>query len=161
MVHRIDRNARRFKRANRFKVYVTTPALRAALFGPVTADDPAMGALAETAVFAQCFHSDVDLHYARWAKGEVDIVHLDGMLTPLWCIDVKWSDRPGRHPEELTSLATFASRHPKASVGITTRTVARSLPHWPGRGSLRARPTSLYCYVVGTESDSLGCTVGG
>ena len=44
VVHRIDRNARRFKRASRFKVYVTTPALRAALFGPVTADDPAMGA---------------------------------------------------------------------------------------------------------------------
>lgn len=149
VVHRIDRNARRFKRASRFKVYVTTPALRAALFGPVTADDPAMGALAETAVFAQWFHSDVDLHYARWAKGEVDIVQLDGMLTPLWCVDVKWSDRPGRHPEELTSLAAFARRHPKARVGITTRTVARSLPHWPGRGSLRARPTSLYCYTVG------------
>ena len=149
VVHRIDRNARRFRRANRFKVYVTTPALRCALFGPVAADDPAMGALAETAVFAQWFHSDVDLHYARWANGEVDIVHLDAMLTPQWCIDVKWSDRPARNPEELRSLAAFASRHPKANVGITTRTVARSLPHWPGPGSLRAQPTSLYCYIVG------------
>ena len=56
VVHRIDRNARRFKRATRFKVYVTTPALRCALFGPVKEDDDAMGALAETAVFAQWFH---------------------------------------------------------------------------------------------------------
>ena len=149
MVHRVDRNARRFRRATRFKVYVTTPALRTALFGPVTADDPAMGALAETAVFAQWFHSDVDLHYARWATGEVDIVHLGGAPTPRWCIDVKWSDRPGRKPEELTSLAEFAARHPLADVEITTRTVARSLSHWPGPGSLRARPTSLYCYIVG------------
>lgn len=149
VVHRIDRNARRFKRASRFKVYVTTPALRAALFGPVAADDLAMGALAETAVFAQWFHSNADLHYARWANGEVDIVHLDGMQTPIWCIDVKWSDRPGQHPEELTSLAAFSSRHPTATLRITTRTVARSLPRWPGPGSLRAQPTSLYCYVVG------------
>lgn len=149
VVHRIDRNARRFRRANRFKVYVATPALRSALFGPVAADDPAMGALAETAVFAQWFHSDDDLHYARWANGEVDIVCLGRMQTPQWCIDVKWSDRPGRNPKELTSLAEFASRHPKAKMGITTRTLARSLPHWPGPGSLRARPTSLYCYIVG------------
>ena len=149
VVHRIDRSARRFKRASRFKVYITTPALRSALFGPVAADDPAMGALAETAVFAQWFHSDTDLHYARWADGEVDIVHLGAMLKPEWCIDVKWSDRPGRNPEELRSLAEFASQHPKADVGITTRTVRRSLPHWPGPGSLDVVPTSLYCYTVG------------
>lgn len=63
-------------------MYVTTPALRGALFGPVTADNPAMGALAETAVFAQWFHFSVDPHYGRWANGEVDIVRLGAMLTP-------------------------------------------------------------------------------
>ena len=55
VVHRIDHNARRFKRANHFKVYVTTPALRCALFGPVAEDDEEMGPVAETAVFAQWF----------------------------------------------------------------------------------------------------------
>ena len=49
VVHRVDQNARRFKRANRFKVYVTTPALQCALFGPVSEDDAEMGQLAETA----------------------------------------------------------------------------------------------------------------
>ena len=153
VVHRIDHNARRFKRATRFKVYVTTPALRSALFGPVTEDDEAMGALAETAVFAQWFHAGVDLHYARWRtgrmEGEVDIVHLDKRQQPAWCLDVKWSDRPARHPEELTSLAAFATRHQNATAVVTTRTLERSVTAWPGPGRLNAFQTSLYCYAVG------------
>ena len=153
IVHRIDGNARRFRRATRFKVYVTTPALRCALFGPVTADDDAMGALAETAVFAQWFHADVDLHYARWRTGrrdgEVDIVHVDKRQKPRWCVDVKWSDRPVTRPEELRGLAEFSSRHPDAGVAVTTRTVERPVPNWPGSKTLNAVPTSVYCHAVG------------
>ena len=152
VVHRIDRTARRFKRVTRFKVYVTTPALRAALFGPVAADDDAMGAVAETAVFAQWFHSDLDLHYARGQSGrggEVDIVHLDRSQTPQWCVEVKWSDRVVRHTEELATLADFSRRHPDADVGVTTRTAERADVPWPGRGRLNFEPTSLYCYTVG------------
>ena len=153
IVHRIDGNARRFRRATRFKVYVTTPALRCALFGPVTAEDDAMGALAETAVFAQWFHADVDLHYARWRTGrrdgEVDIVHLDKRQQPRWCVDVKWSDRPVTRPEELTGLAEFARRHPDASALVTTRTAERSVLNWPGPEALNAVPTSIYCHAVG------------
>ena len=155
VVHRIDHNARRFKRATRFKVYVTTPALRSALFGPVTEDDEAMGALAETAVFAQWFHASVDLHYARWRtgqmEGEVDIVHLDKRQRPVWCLDVKWSDRPAQRPEELSSLAAFAGRHPDAAVLVTTRTLGQSVSHWAGPRSLHAVPTSVYCYTVGRD----------
>ncbi|MDE2905900.1 MAG: ATP-binding protein [Acidobacteriota bacterium] len=153
VVHRIDHNAHRFRRATRFKVYVTTPALRAALFGPVQENDDAMGALAESAVFAQWFHADVDLHYARWRAGreigEVDLVHLDKRQKPSWCLDVKWSDRPGQRPDELASLANFARRHPDAAVLVTTRTLERSVSSWPGPGRLNAVPTSLYCYAVG------------
>ena len=153
VVHRVDGNARRFRRATRFKVYVTTPALRCALFGPVTAEDEAMGAVAETAVFAQWFHADVDLHYARWRTGrrdsEVDIVHLDKRQRPRWCIDVKWSDRPVKHPSELRGLAEFSSRHPDAGVAVTTRTVERIVPDWQGSKALIAVPTSVYCHAVG------------
>ena len=156
VVHRIDRNARRFRRATRFKVYVNTPALRCALFGPVTADDDAMGSLAETAVFAQWFHTDIDLHYASWrngrAQGEVDIVRLDARQQPHWCVDVKWSDRPAEHPEELTSLATFAQRHPHARLLVTTRAREVSRVKWPGPGRLDLVPTSLYCYAVGQRA---------
>ncbi len=153
VVHRIDHDARRFKRATGFKVYLTTPALRGALFGPVTADDDAMGPLAETAVFAQWFHADVDLRYARWRRGrtqgEVDVVHLDRRQAPRWCLDVKWSDRPARSPAELTSLADFSGRHPDAAVLVTTRTRERLVSRWPGSRPLNAIPTSVYCYLAG------------
>ncbi len=149
VVHRIDHNAHRFKRANRFKVYVATPALRSALFGPVSENDAEMGAIAETAVFAQWFHSKLDLHYARWAKGEVDIVHLDSRQKPDWCVDIKWSDRHAERPEELKSLVALASRHSDMAPLITTRTVMRSNVPWAGSARLDLTPTSLYCYMVG------------
>ncbi|MEI8323975.1 MAG: DUF4143 domain-containing protein [Betaproteobacteria bacterium] len=46
-VHRIDHNAVRMLRARTFKVYLTNPPIRAALFGMVQADDDAMGNLAK------------------------------------------------------------------------------------------------------------------
>lgn len=49
-VQRVDDNAQRMKRARTFKVYLTNPSIRAALFGLVSAEDEAMGRLAETAV---------------------------------------------------------------------------------------------------------------
>ena len=151
VVHRVDQNARRFKRANHFKVYVTTPALRCALFGPVSEDDAELGPLAETAVFAQWFHSDdiQRLHYARWKEGEVDIVYLDHQQEPDWCVEVKWSDRAPNHPEELSGLFTLASRYPEIRANATTRTITQSKRSWPGEGPLEFIPTSLYCYTVG------------
>src|ERR1019366_3913757 len=72
VVHRVDRSAKRFHRANFFKVYLTNPSMRAALFSPVKADDSVVRSLAETAIFSQWFHSDKTLYYARWQDGEVD-----------------------------------------------------------------------------------------
>ena len=149
IVHRIDHNARRFKRANHFKVYVTTPALRSALFGPVAGDDEEMGSVAETAVFAQWFHSDLDLHYARWKNGEVDIVHLDKRQKPDWCVEVKWSNRYVRRSKELNSLEEFTDRHPDVTPLVTTRTMMENNVRWLGEARLDFLPTSLYCYAVG------------
>ena len=151
VVHRVDQNARRFKRANRFKVYVTTPALRCALFGPVAEDGVEMGQLAETAVYAQWFHSHNihRLHYARWKEGEVDIVYLGSHQEPDWCVEVKWSDRPTSHPEELKGVFVLANRYPTISASITTRTIKAQSRSWPGEEPLEFIPTSLYCYMVG------------
>ena len=151
VVHRVDQNARRFRRANHFKVYVTTPALRCALFGPVAEDDAEMGPLAETAVFSQWFHSHNvrRLHYARWKQGEVDIVYLSGQQEPDWCVEVKWSDRSPSHPEELSGVFTLASRFPAISASVTTRTTTGSSRSWPGEEPLKFVPTSLYCYTLG------------
>ncbi|NYT28728.1 MAG: hypothetical protein H0A76_13290 [Candidatus Thiodubiliella endoseptemdiera] len=56
-------------------MYLTNPSIRAALFGTIKDGDEAMGALVETAVFSQWVHHNyVDLYYARWGDGEVDIV---------------------------------------------------------------------------------------
>lgn len=149
IVHRIDRNAKRFKRTTSFKVYVTSPALRCALFGPVAADDPEMGSIAETAVFAQWFHSDRDLHYARWRGGEVDIVHLDRRQRPTWCVEVKWSNRYVGNPLRLKGLLEFARLHPDSTLIATTRSEDESTALLPGGIEINFIPTSFYCYVVG------------
>ena len=166
IVHRIDRNARRFRRTTSFKVYATTPALRCALFGPVEADDEEMGAIAETAVFAQWFHADLNLHYARWRDGEVDIVRLDGQQTADWCIEVKWSDRYFGNPRMLRGLREFARRNPRAFLLATTRTEFRRVEPWDDGSILNFIPTSLYCYMVGHKaildpSTTAFWTVGG
>lgn len=62
VIHRVDFNSKKFKRANAFKVYLTNPSMRAALFSPAKADDGVLPHLAETAIFAQWFHSDSILH---------------------------------------------------------------------------------------------------
>ena len=154
VVHRIDQNARRFKRINRFKVYVTAPALRCALFGPIEENDQEMGLAAETAAFAQWFHSKLDLHYASWKSGEVDIVHLNNRQQPDWCVDIKWSDRAAKHPEELRSLKILSKRHPDMMLLLTTQTVMEKNIQWPGKVPLHLIPTSLYCYMVGQRAIS-------
>ena len=151
IVHRIDRNARRFKRTTSFKVYVTTPALRCALFGPVTADDEEMGPIAETAVFSQWFHADLNLHYARWRNGEVDIVLLDRQQRPAWCVEVKWSNRHFRNPEILKGLKQYALHHSRVLLLATTRTETGHSKLWYG-ASVYFIPTSFYCYVVGYKA---------
>ena len=149
VVHRIDRNARRFKRATRFKVYVTAPALRCALFGPVSADEDVMGAVTETAVFAQWLHSDLALHYARWQSGEVDIVYLDNRQLPDWCVEVKWSDGHVNRLADLRGLCAFTQQHPDARRLVTTRTVMKRGVLGPNEGLVDLVPVSLYCYIVG------------
>jgi len=92
VVHRIDQNARRFQRATSFKIYLTSPSIRAALYTPARIDDDTLGHLAETGIFSRWFHQPQRLHHARWKDGEVDLVDLDGKQKPAWAVEVKWSD---------------------------------------------------------------------
>ncbi|HCE66765.1 MAG TPA: hypothetical protein DER40_04335 [Geobacter sp.] len=114
-IHRIDKTARRFERATTFKVYLTNPSMRAALFGPVNRSSDAMGSLTETAIFSQWFHETVfvdNLHYARWKNGEVDIVACEkSSQKPSWVVEVKWSDKPFANPGELISLVEFIQKN--------------------------------------------------
>lgn len=154
-VHRIDENALRLQRARTFKVYLTNPSVRAALFGFVGAEDEAMGNLAETAVWSQWLHDTGvthSLHYARWKSGrqdlEVDIVSVDPPTQkPRFAVEIKWSDRPPHEPRSLRGIRDLATRHPLAETPlVTTRTHGGSMEIDGIR--IEFVPVALYCYTI-------------
>jgi len=147
IIHRVDKSAKRFKRANFFKVYLTNPSIRAALFSPIDEGDQAMGPLVETAIFSQWFHSDNPMYYARWNKGELDIVNLGREQKPDWVVEVKWSDRIVKHPEELKGLVGFCKKHNLSSTLVTTKTT-RSKGMLDGV-PIEFMPASEYCLTLG------------
>lgn len=150
-VERIDHTAKRFKRAMSFKVYLTNPSMRAALFGQMDPDSPAMGALTETAVFSQWQHSATELFYARWSDGEIDIVCLL-QQKPMWAVEVKWSDRPYQARAELDNCVEFVRQHPRVSqpILVTSKTVHDDLVVYKDV-RFQFRPSSLYTYSLGAN----------
>lgn len=153
-VERIDQNAKRFKRAMCFKVYLTNPSMRAALFGQIDADAEAMGPLTETAIYSQWQHSQAtQLFYARWNTGEVDIVYMDSVeQRPEWAVEVKWSDRPFKARGELDNCVEFVAKNPRITqpMLITTRTVAAENVDYSGVKFAFA-PSSVYAYTLGSN----------
>jgi predicted AAA+ superfamily ATPase len=152
IVNRVDITSKKFKRATTFKVYLTNPSMRAALFGPVSADHEAMGALTETAIFSQWFHDqNIDnLHYARWKSGEVDIVWLNiTTQKPLWCVEVKWSDLPCNDSRMLKGLTEFVSKNELNDTLVTTRTVSQS--GIINDVNIRFAPSASYTYTLGAN----------
>lgn len=147
-VERIDRSAKHFQRARTFKVYLTNPSMWSALISPVGIDDSELERLAETAAFAQWFHSQSPTYYARWDGGEVDIVFLQpASQKPAWIAEIKWSDRYPDKPNELRSAIGFCHANKLSRAVITTRTVSKELTYEGVR--LRFIPTSLYAYGIG------------
>ena len=156
-VHKVDQNARRFKRVTSFKVYLTNPSMRGALFGYTEADGEAMGALCETAVYSQWLHSDAirNLYYARWKQGEVDLVYLDPAgQRPTWAVEVKWSDRAKRTDDPAYKLVSFMTKTKVRAAGmVTTKT-------WRGEREIRGvpvqfRPAAELIYTLGKNIISM------
>ncbi|MGD1863953.1 MAG: ATP-binding protein [Phormidesmis sp.] len=151
-VERIDRSAKRFKRATHFKVYLTNPSMRAALFGQIDADSAAMGAMAETAIFSQWQHVRLmELYYARWKTGEIDIVHLNQThQSPSWIVEVKWSDRPYTAHAELDNCIAFLKNNPGTMqpLTVTSRTIKDADFVYQGM-RFRFIPSSVYAYMLG------------
>ena len=153
-LRRIDENAARFRKAMTFKVYLTNSTMRSALFAPLDADDAAMGHMVETAVFSQWLHNASyieSLHYARWKKGEVDLVSLDATQRPRFAVEVKWSDRAPTDAKEIKALLEFArvntlARRPL----VTTRTISE-IKTMDGI-EVEFTPASLHCYTVGRNT---------
>jgi predicted AAA+ superfamily ATPase len=113
---RLDERADRFLRETHFKAYLVNPALRAALFGPVGADDPLMARLAENALVLQYLHTgDVsNLFYARWPGGEVDFVILDRKTEDPWgALLVQWTPPDTANGDPFAGLSEFTRRQPR------------------------------------------------
>jgi predicted AAA+ superfamily ATPase len=122
-VFRIDQDGKRYQRSRSFKVYLTNSAMYTGLFGVRKPDEPEFGHLIETALFAQRFHEDTRLNYARWGANdyEVDLVESSSALKPVAALEIKWSDKHVGKPESLKGLSKFASKNRLPVVWATTR----------------------------------------
>ncbi len=152
VVRRVDENARRFQRQRNFKVYLSNPSIRTALFGTLGQDDEEFGSFVETGVFAQWFHSPPPLllHYARWSKGEIDILRIHPDQTIDRAVEVKWSDRYVTREKELAEAIQFCSQNNVSRLVVTTRTKVRRTKI--SNVELHFWPAALYTYAVGLDA---------
>jgi hypothetical protein len=153
VLNKVDISAKRLKRVTSFKVYLTNPSLRTALFSPITVTDSEMGNMVETAVLSQWMHREkLDLTYARWKEGrnegEVDLVLVDGKkFEPIWGVEIKWSNRYFEKPQELKSLIHFCKKNELKTALITSidqlgvKNVSDLI--------FSFLPASVYCYNIG------------
>lgn len=126
VLHKVDVTAKRLKRITSFKVYLTNPSLRTALFSPISETDNEMENMVETAVLSQWMHREkLDLTYARWKEGrnegEVDLVLVDDKkFKPQWGVEIKWSNRYFEKPNELKSLIHFCKSNQFQNALVTS-----------------------------------------
>ncbi|WP_419650203.1 ATP-binding protein, partial [Thiolapillus sp.] len=149
-IRRVDQDAAHFKRVTTFKVYLTNPTMRAALFGPVDEHHEAMGQVVETAVFSQWLHNAAfvdSLYYSRWRSGEVDLVSLNPQQRPRFAVEVKWSDSPFNDPKKIKGLIEFSRKHPKARTPLVTTRTKQGVKTMKGI-DIEFMPSSLHCYTV-------------
>lgn len=155
VLNKVDINAKKLKRITSFKVYLTNPSLRTALFSPISATDGEMGNMVETAILSQWMHREnLDLTYARWKdkkEGEVDLVLLDDKkFKPVWGVEIKWSNRYYDKPQELNSLIQFCKANDFKSALVT------SLDKQGVKEIADLRftfiPSSLYAYNIGENT---------
>jgi len=153
VVNRIDQNAKRMQRVTCFKIYLTNPTLRCALFSPIDDADNFIGGMVETAIFAQWIQGEKsDFYYANWTsgreKGEVDMVWTDPATQKAFSLaEVKWTDRFYENPTELKSLNRFLELNGDIrKIIVTSKTKAGTYdtPH----GKILFIPAAIYAYWV-------------
>ncbi|WP_442847145.1 ATP-binding protein [Leeuwenhoekiella sp. H156] len=151
-VKRIDQSGKRFKRDNFFKIYLTNPSLRSALFSPITSTDEMIGNMVETAIFAQWMHREwFTPWYARWSNGEVDMIGIsDSTLKPLWALEIKWSNRYFDKPGELKSLYKFCTESDLNYPIVTTIDKEGEKEH--NGLTIQFLPAAAYAFTVGKNS---------
>jgi len=151
-VFRVDQDGRRYQRDRSFKIYLTNSAMYTGLFGSRTPDEPEFGHLVETALFAQCFHQDMRLNYARWGKDddEVDLVEISSALKPITALEIKWSDKAVKSPQMLKGLLAFASKNRLPLTWATTRTAFAETKR--GEHVVRQWPAAVLAFHYGVRA---------
>ena len=155
-VRRLDDSGKTFHRNRNFKIYLTSPSLRAAIFGPVDDSNADMlGHLVENALFAQVLHSTLarNIHYARWKTGqsvrEIDMVLLDPVKNPVFALEVKWSDRIVEFPQELSGLVEFSRKNPEMQNRVIAATKTHDRPITLQGVDIYCHPCALWCLAWG------------
>lgn len=155
VVNKTDDTARRFQRQTTFKIYLTNPSLRCALFEPVKMTDGNIGDMIETAVYSQWIPRDERIAYANWkigrTQGEVDLVGInDALQKPSWAVEVKWTDRFFDRPSELSSLKYFMEKNHLSQALVTT--IGQRGRKDMDFGTLHFIPSACYAYTVGENT---------
>lgn len=147
-IKRIDQSGRRFTRDNFFKIYLTNPSLRSALFSPITATDVQIGNMVETTIFSQWMHNELFTPwYSRWTNGEVDMVELNKLLKPISALEIKWSDRYFEKPNELKSLIKFCKENKIIDPIVTSINKEGMVMH--DEINIHFFPAASYAYSIG------------
>lgn len=155
LINRIDDYGKKFERQNYYKIYLTNPSLRSALFSPLEIEANAMGHMVETAIFSQSLHRTESLpfFYSRWKDGEVDMVCLGrGNLKPDWALEIKWSDKPFANIKELKNILLFSKNNNLSDAIVTTRSES-GLKTIQGV-NINFIPCSVYAYNAGRATIS-------
>lgn len=152
LIKRVDQAGRRFKRENFFKLYLTNPSLRSALFSPISQSDDLIGNMVETAVYSQWMHREwFTPWYARWHNGEVDMIGIsERTLKPTWALEIKWSNRYFEKPSELKSLIKFCKQS-KLKNALVTTIDKEGVKKIEGI-DIQYIPASTYAYTIGRNT---------
>lgn len=155
VVTRTDDTAKRFQRQTTFKIYLTNPSLRCALFEPVKMQDGNIGDMIETAIYSQWIPRSVRIAYANWkigrTQGEVDLVGIsEALQKPCWAVEIKWSDRLFDKPAELSSLQYYMEKNHLSQALVTS--VSQAGVKNMDFGKLHFIPCACYAYTVGENT---------
>ncbi len=152
VIHKISNKPKQFQRATQFKIYLTNPSLRSALFAPLQQNDPFIGNMVETAVYAQWLHREwFTPYYARWPKGEVDMVKLDEKdFHPQWAVEIKWSNQYYERPGDLKPLLQFLKDNNLKTALVTT--IDKEGKKEVDGLSLTYVPAAVYAYTIGRNT---------
>ncbi len=153
---RLDGEGKPFRRQTRFQVYLTNPAHRAALYGPVVPTDKVAGQMAMTAVLGQFMHTGTlaNLYYAKWKAGRREASVAMVELSPddnavHSCMELDWSDRAAALPQKvLGDMTAFIDATNPAE---TSKVLTRSIPgkRFVGEREISFIPVALWCWGIG------------